>query len=376
VTKGRKERRALLISRFVLLLAIFAGSGCAAVPHPYAILPGHEGGGAGQRLVVLPLNVVVSMPGELQKPSKSVADLTSRYLQESGNTVETLSFYDARSRWLAAVRTVQAAGGSDQDFNAAGRVFVEQLAQEKEFDAVVMPNLVYRTADIYSGSSTVSWDGVKRDMEVVNQAQMKGSIHLMGNFFGSIDAVSLHVFIFDAGGERFFESYGGLDLVHLADVAGAEDEYRWQMRLKSDPLADEGALREGIELAFDPYVEKREQPRASRRCPASPRWRRSSGWSAPAARLPAASGSPPTVGSKSASGTSPWSATRRTTSCGSSRASSDSSIGWSSASRRRRRPAAACPFASTCSPPPPMPGASRERPTGSWCRHSPATSQS
>jgi len=248
-----------------LLLWLLAGAGCVTPPHPYAILPGHTGGGTGQRLLVLPLNVVVSLPAELQAPSKGVAEEIVRYLEESGNSVETLGFYDARSRWLAAVKQVQAAGDVHQDFNSAARVFVEQLAGAKEFDAMLMPNLVYRTAELNQGSSSVSWDGVSREIDVADRPQRVGSIYYMSEFYGTMDGVSLHVYGFDTAGERFFESFGGVDLVHEAHMGDAVTGHHYEMRLKPAPLGNKERLREGIELAFDPYVSAPAQASAGSR---------------------------------------------------------------------------------------------------------------
>jgi len=75
------------------------------------------------------------------------------------------------------------------------------------------------------------------------------------------------VIIFDRAGERVFESYGGLDLVHEADLVGAGEltKGHYAMRLKHDPLNDAAAVREGIELAFDPYVPAPEKRQAAAR---------------------------------------------------------------------------------------------------------------
>lgn len=249
----RTLARSLAVAALAVL-TLLAGSGCQTPSHPYAILPGHEGAGSGQRLVVLPLNLVVSLPAELEKPSKRFAELLVDYLREAGNEVQVLHLSHARSGWMSAVANVKAASVEEPDFNAVADHFVAKLREAYEFDAVVMPDLVFRMADMYQGSSAVAWDGVKREMEVANQAHMKGSIYLMGGFYGKMNGVSLHLYIFDATGMRFFESYGGLDLVHFADVEDAESKPRYEMKLKPNPLANEVVLNEGIGVAFDPYV--------------------------------------------------------------------------------------------------------------------------
>jgi hypothetical protein len=77
-----------------------------------------------------------------------------------------------------------------------------------------------------------------------------------------MSAVSLHLLVYDGTGARVFDSFGGLDLVHEVDVGipGRSDPnsrpqfQSWEMRLKRKRLNDTAAIREGVAMAFPPYL--------------------------------------------------------------------------------------------------------------------------
>jgi hypothetical protein len=244
-------------------VAALCAFGCVTPPpHPYAITPGYEGAAGASTFLLLPLNVVVALPEELQRPSGRVSQLTADYLKACGKTVSSTRLFFARDLWRGTVRDLGAAEDAERSFDAAASLFVRRLRERQQFDALVMPNLVYRTGRIVQGSRSVIWDGVKRELEIVNEPQMHGSIHLMTTPGGTMPAVSLHVLVFDGAGNRIFESYGGLDLVHEFDVAGAVTQSHFSMPLKVNRLTDEVAIREGIGVTFDPYLPPPPEPGA------------------------------------------------------------------------------------------------------------------
>jgi len=244
-------------ARSIAPVAALCFFGCFTPPHPYAIAPGHEGAAGAKKILLLPLNVVVALPEELERPSRRVAKLTTGYLEACGKDVSTVSLYSARDFWRASVREVEDSGDAERNFDAAAPVFVRRIQQSQPFDALVMPSLVYRTARVVQGSRFVAWDGVKRELETVNEPRVVGGFIVVVDPAGEMPAVSLHVLVFDADGERIFESYGGLDLVHKFDFSTAPKVMRkghLGMPLKSKRLGDEAAIREGIAVTFEPYL--------------------------------------------------------------------------------------------------------------------------
>ena len=245
------------LSRSIASLAALCVFGCLTPPHPYAIAPGQEGANGAKAFLLLPLNLVVALPAELERPSRRVSQLTADYLADCGKDVSSLGLYSARDFWRGAVRDAEQSEDAEQTFDAAAPLFVRRIRESQPFDALVMPSLVYRTARIAQGSRFVAWDGVKRELETVNEPHNVGGFIVMVDPAGEMPAVSLHVFVFDAEGERIFESYGGLDLVHKFDFSSAPKVIRkdhLDMPLKSRRLDDEAALREGIAVTFEPYL--------------------------------------------------------------------------------------------------------------------------
>jgi hypothetical protein len=98
---------------------------------------------------------------------------------------------------------------------------------------------------------------VFRKIKVTNlsdEAKKKG---LKRKLAFEVAGVSLHVMVFDLSGDLIFQKYGGLDLVHDVDMAGAEFTMNPGLSLKKGLFKETEHLHEGIEIAFDPYLPKR-----------------------------------------------------------------------------------------------------------------------
>ena len=231
-----------LIHRLILVAALLAFPlGCLGTPpHPYTLAPGHEGAPGVEAFLLLPLNLTVSLPSELEASSEGVSDAILDYLREAGRDVSDLSFHAAREEWDRTVNEVEASASLLDDFPTAARRFVERLRESRDFDVMIMPNLVYRDGKI-RGRFHVVCDGVRRRIE--RRKRIPASLKAMR-------CVSLSVMVFDREGAMVFESYGGLDLPVAIDF----EEYRITFPLREDRLTDVTLLREGIGVAFDPYI--------------------------------------------------------------------------------------------------------------------------
>ena len=127
------------------------------------------------------------------------------------------------------------------------RVFTRGLLGSTAFDALVVPSLVYREARL--NRRRIKWDGVVRRLG----KQEDESRRVPESFKGVISAVSLHVMVFGAGGELIFENYGGVNLAHELSLApSGQGELRADLR--DDVLGEHRVLRDGVELAFEPYL--------------------------------------------------------------------------------------------------------------------------
>lgn len=234
-------------------LALLWLAACAS-RYPYTIAPGQKGAPGVQTVVLLPLNLVVALPPELGPPVERVSEQIEAYLGRRGKTVIAPGVYDSRLAWNDAVSRAKTVA-SEESFDAAMRILVERLQETQRFDALVMPSLVYRDARMQAWSHIAIWDGVKRELHATGEENRDGDVQLMNSFYGKISAVSLHVLVYDAQGGRVFERFGGLDLAHEADVSALyQQKPEGWLRLKDEVLGDTAAVREGIRIAFYPYL--------------------------------------------------------------------------------------------------------------------------
>ena len=72
---------------------------------------------------------------------------------------------------------------------------------------------------------------------------------------GGVEALSLWVRVYSAAGEKLFESYGGLEPIQRMRVV----DWKFHMEVRDDILEDSETLRDGIAVAFDPYLPRRER---------------------------------------------------------------------------------------------------------------------
>ena len=237
----------------VSLLATMVTLACFSPPaHRYSISDGFVGAPEIGRILLLPLNLAVQLPSELEPATRPLSDEIERYLSTRGLLVETAGYFEVRERWKGSMAEAEF-GADDEAFFAAVRTLVARLGEERSFDAVVMPNLIYRNAYVRQVTGEVAWDGVKRVIETRGRPQVgHAGFHVTTDIVGTISGMSLHLFVFDRTGDQVFESRAGLDLAHYADYGSSVAEY--EFRLKRRLLADDEALREGVALAFSPFL--------------------------------------------------------------------------------------------------------------------------
>jgi hypothetical protein len=242
-------RRALLACA-LLAFGCAKGSGEPALPTREAV----ERSGPRQ-LFVLPLNVTIKVPSELEPRLDDVFGAVIGYIRGGGNKVETFSRQDAVSRWALSIVEVKRSEALEDNFDSAMRVFVRDLAKGRSFDAVVVPSIVYRATKVRE--RTAKWDGVFRKFDVINVSDVAKKQGLAKSLSVDVSGVSLHVMVFSPDGKLVFQSYGGLDLAHDVDMKNAEFTNSPRLVLKLDLLGESDHLEEGIAVAFDPYLPRR-----------------------------------------------------------------------------------------------------------------------
>jgi hypothetical protein len=238
-------------SALIALVLLLAGCGSTG-RNPAAALAGESA----QRLLVLPLNVVATLPSEFEEPSALVWKQLQTYLELQGKQMQTLSLIDARRLWRESIQQVKMQEASMHGFDAAAQILALELTQYADFDDVIIPSLFVRQARMQG--KRASWDGVGRTIEIEGEPRTTGSIYLSSSLSGTIRAASLHVVVLDAQGTEVHEGLGGLEVVDFIHVFGDDDDSisqrRWVFGLRPDLFSNREHLREGISEAFDPFL--------------------------------------------------------------------------------------------------------------------------
>jgi hypothetical protein len=234
------------------VLWLIAALGCASGPEN-TLVPGHEGAPSVKRFLVCAPNTVITLPGELQDTTKSLRKQVDAYLEFQDRETQWIDLYESKRVWGEAMAAAKQKGALQR----TPEFFARALDEQYDFDAIVMPSLLVHKTRVLDGHG--SWDGVNRHMDVVNAPrQPTGRVQdtlaegiAYGGLAGDVLVTSVHVLVFSRAGERIFEGRGGFDFVHDVDVSAKK--HSWTL-VQRDLAHDVDALREGIAIAFDPYL--------------------------------------------------------------------------------------------------------------------------
>lgn len=245
-SRSRTPRAVTGLVRFVpLALAVACAGGSAATRDAPP--------GPPRRVVVFPLNVVVTLPTDVESGVAAVSEELRAYLEARGLAVDRVELADAREAWLRSAQALKAEVGPDRmSFEGAGRTLARQLREVKDFDALILPWIAMRSARMQGG--TISWDGVKRKLKVAGSDGRPRSSWVLGRVRSTVVAPSLQLAVFSPQGEKLYEGIGGLDLVHDADLDVSSARIHFEMVPRTPIFQDRAYLRQGIAIAVDPLL--------------------------------------------------------------------------------------------------------------------------
>src|SRR5262245_48869452 len=239
--------RAVLRRPLTVLLGL-ATCACVSVDgsrYPYYLLQGQKGAPQARRWLLAPTNALSPAPTFLVAPGERLQTEIGTYLEEAGRTYSSLP----QSKALAAVRALGPGAGPTSDGSAPDErlsALARALAGTYEFEVMAFPELVIHPVLVQQGRSG-TWNGVKRPVRVIRgEDAPEGMFSMTGRQPG----ISLRMRIFARDGTKYFESYGGLELLQEARTKGN----KFYMEIRPDLLTDPGVLREGVELALWPYL--------------------------------------------------------------------------------------------------------------------------
>jgi len=256
VPRGSRSARSSVWTAALLAAVAVA---CAPKAPTSAIAPGHEGAPGVERLLLAPANLALALRSELEGGVEAIQEEIVAYLRIQGRQVERVSLLDGRRLWEESIAEVKASGVA-LGFDVSAAAFARKLGESRDFQALVMPSLLLHQTRVKHRKAT--WDGVKRRMDVVNMphapAGRSDDVMLRAmtglGMMGDAAVSSLHVVVISREGQRVFEGRGGLDFVQEMEVKNVDRSYRVDLRTREALLQDRAILREGIEIAFTPYL--------------------------------------------------------------------------------------------------------------------------
>ncbi len=242
----------------VLLLACSSTPTYNATVFPYEIDEQRLAASKPQTLIIAHVNLGAPSRNYLEKEAPRIDAMVSTYLKENGYTV--LPQREFQQHWNTAVR----AYGDPVD-PTTGRVNTKAFAQimtsvrdemrnTTDLDAFVFTDLVEVQTAFSAGLQHLArWHGVSRKPSL----QGPGSgVSTDFDWSMLVAGASLQVSIYDMDLRRVFLSYGGLDVTEAIDTRSSSGRY---VR-RREVLANDSYIREGIELAFYPFIPSENWP--------------------------------------------------------------------------------------------------------------------
>lgn len=229
-------------------LAALAVVGCA---RPYYLAPDAPPGRQLSTLLVLPFNFDQTPPDTWAAGLDRLSEQVGSYLAATGRRVERVGPTEVLPVWQEALDSVGGLLGPGGVFDpgryeAARAQLTRRLAAGRGADAVVLPSVITRLAQVDSRSQ-LKWDGVTRRIPLeIHGAEP--DLRLSGSFRAS----SLRVTVFDPQGRRLFERIRGLEPLEVVTLDGTDTVYAE----RSDLFRDEALLHREVRVVFEPFIER------------------------------------------------------------------------------------------------------------------------
>jgi hypothetical protein len=234
----------LLALIFLALISLSLGFAAHAEPIPSASPSG--------RVLLVPLNLTVRAAPELEPGIAPVWQELVRYFEAQEPRPASLARKSADALWRSALADPEARGDEGQrDVYAAYAHFARRVAEQVEYESIVIPSLVTRVAKVHG--QRASWDGVHRVVDTPRPSLgtlEAASWITVNGIRANLSAASLHVAVLTPAGELRFEGAGGLALLEHPKLIPEEGGHTLRVTERASAFEDRGALREGIEAAF------------------------------------------------------------------------------------------------------------------------------
>jgi len=173
MTKNRYRRLSLLFIASSFLLLSCATPGPPPGPNP-AQIAGQEA----KTIVLAPLNIVSSLPPELEGSTKMISAALVDHLEAHGKTVRVIGFRAGRDLWKSSMKEVRDSG-EKRNFENAARVYARRIGEQLDFDVLIVPSVFIQNAKMRA--RTVRWDGAEQEMVIEGGINSKRANLYQGN---------------------------------------------------------------------------------------------------------------------------------------------------------------------------------------------------
>ncbi len=250
-----------LTSLFALLSLVLLG--CASAPtynpsvFPYDINEELLAKSDVKTVVIAHVNLGPPSRSYLEKEAKRIDGYVDKYLREKGYKV--LPQREFKQHWSTAVRAFgnpvdPTSGKINMKTFAQIMVSVRDQMKKSNLDAFIFTDLLELQVSFSSGLKHIArWDGVNRKPTL----QGPGSgVSADFDWYKQASVASMQISIYDIELQRLFTSRGGLDATEAIDTRSSSGRYIRRRNI----LENLTYLREGIELAFHPFIEMEAWP--------------------------------------------------------------------------------------------------------------------
>jgi hypothetical protein len=246
-----------------LATAILVLAGCAGTPtynptvYPFNINNETIAESEIKTVVIAHVNLGIRSRSYLEKEAARIDGYVDRYLRE--NNYKVLPQRDFKQHWSTAER----AFGNPVD-PTTGKINMKTFAQimtsvrdqmkDSGLDAFIFTDLLERQEAFSNGLKHLArWDGVSRKPSLQGPGN---GVSAGFDWYKQASVASLQVSIYDIELRHLFSSRGGLDATDAIDTRSSSGRYVRRRNV----LENEDHIREGIELAFHPFIEMKDWP--------------------------------------------------------------------------------------------------------------------
>jgi len=251
------------LSSFFAVIAVVLAAGCAGTPtynptvYPFNINKEILAETEVKTVVIAHVNLGLRSRSYLEKEAKRIDGYVERHLRDNGYKV--LPQREFKQHWSTAER----AFGNPVD-PTTGKINMKTFAQimtsvrdqmkSSNLDAFVFTDLVELQQSFSNGLKHLArWDGVNRKPSL----QGPGS-GVSGDFdwYKTASVASMQIAIYDIELRHLFTSRGGMDATDAIDTRSSTGRFVRRRNV----LENEDHVREGIALAFHPFIEMEDWP--------------------------------------------------------------------------------------------------------------------